>query len=84
VLAHRQHLEDMLVHPLTKEHEMEGPERLLTSPEAAEYLAICERKLFTLTQSKEIRAILIPPRSVRYDPADLRDFILRCKRSDGE
>ncbi len=62
---------------------MNANDGLLTSPEAAEFLAISERKLWDLTDSQEIKATLIPPRSKRYDPADLRDFINRCKGNRG-
>lgn len=55
-------------------------ERLLTPREAAQILAISPRKLWALTRSGEIDVTLVPPRSVRYDPNDLRDFIERCKR----
>src|SRR5689334_15492017 len=58
-------------------------DRLLTPAEAAKFLAISERKLWDLTDAKKIRATLIPPRSKRYDLADLRDFINRCKGNDG-
>jgi predicted DNA-binding transcriptional regulator AlpA len=63
---------------------MQATERLLTPAEAADFLGISERKLWTLTKCREVQAILIPPRSVRYEPADLRGFIDRCKKSDGE
>lgn len=62
---------------------MNANHALLTPLEAAKFLAISERKLWDLTDSQEIKVTRIPPRSKRYDPADLRDFINRCKRSDG-
>lgn len=64
-----------------KDFEMQATDRLLTSAEAAKILGISPRKLWTLTDLGEIRVILIPPRSKRYDVADLRDFINRCKDS---
>ncbi len=56
---------------------------LLTSPEAAKYLGISKRKLWTLTKSKKIKVTRIPPRSTRYDPSVLRDFVDRCKEDGG-
>ena len=52
---------------------------LLTPPEAAEFLAISERKLWDLTKAQKIKVTLIPPRSKRYHLADLLDFVNRCK-----
>lgn len=61
---------------------MNANNRLLTCPEAAEFLAISERKLWDLTKAKKIKVLRIPPRSTRYDPDDLRDFIDRCKEDE--
>ena len=47
---------------------------LLTPPEASEALAMSPRKLWALTASRQIKSVRIG-RSVRYDPADLREFI---------
>ncbi len=58
---------------------MQATESLLTSAEAAKIIGVSKRKLWTLTKFGEIKSTLIPPRSVRYDPADIRDFINRCK-----
>lgn len=54
---------------------MDVNNRLLTPSEAAKFLAISERKLWTLTKARKIKATVIPPRSVRYDPKDLRDTL---------
>lgn len=62
-----------------RSQEMQATERLLTPAEAAEFLGISPRKLWTLTKTKDIKATPIPPRNVRYAPEDLRDFINRCK-----
>ncbi len=50
-------------------------EKLLLKPgEAAEALAISPRKLWAMTASGEIPNVRFG-RSVRYDPADLREWI---------
>ncbi|MBI3407202.1 MAG: helix-turn-helix domain-containing protein [Planctomycetes bacterium] len=51
---------------------------LLTSKEAAERLAISERKLWQLTKDCDIPAVRIG-RAVRYDPRDLIEWVERCK-----
>ena len=51
---------------------------LLRSDEAARLLAISPRKLWTLADDGEIPVVRIG-RSVRYDPADLQDYIERQK-----
>lgn len=53
-------------------------DRLLTPKEAARALAIHPNKLWTLTNQGEIRSVRIG-RAVRYDPADLRDFLEKQK-----
>ena len=52
--------------------------RLLRAREAAEMLAISERKLWDLTNRNEIPVIRIG-RSVRYDSHDLSHWIERHK-----
>ncbi len=47
---------------------------LLRPREAAEWLKISERNLWTLTQRNELPSVRIG-RSVRYDLADLRAFV---------
>ena len=55
----------------------EDPLRLLLNArEAAESLAISERKLWELTKCNEIPSVRIG-RSVRYRLADLQEFISR-------
>lgn len=57
----------------------EQPVRLLmTADQAAAALAISPRKLWDLTQSGEIPSLRIG-RSVRYDPDDLRSWIVKRK-----
>ncbi len=65
--------------PATKPENIVFPTELLwTIRQAAKSLGICEKTLWTLTQTKEIRCIRIG-RVVRYDPADLREWINRKK-----
>ncbi len=52
--------------------------RLLRSDEASKVLSISPRTLWTLTDRGEIPCVRIL-RSVRYDPADLQDYIERQK-----
>ena len=52
--------------------------RLLKMCEAASYLAISERTLWTLAYTKEIRAVKIR-RAVRFDIQDLDAFIAKAK-----
>ncbi|MCC6492588.1 MAG: helix-turn-helix domain-containing protein [Pirellulales bacterium] len=52
---------------------------LLTPRQAAERLAISPRKLWALTASGEVASVRIG-RAVRYDAADLADFIERAKQ----
>ena len=52
--------------------------RLLSTKEAAAYLAISERKLWQLTKDKRIPSVKID-RVVRYDIADLNSFITEMK-----
>ena len=53
---------------------------LLTVRQAAKVLSISERTLWTLTANGEIQAVRFG-RSVRYDPADLRQWIETKKTS---
>jgi excisionase family DNA binding protein len=52
--------------------------RLLRIKEAADYLAISERTLWTLHKEGRIPAIHFR-RTTRFDMADLAAFIERCK-----
>jgi excisionase family DNA binding protein len=52
--------------------------RLLTVFQAAKYLAISERKLWSLTKEDRISVVKIG-RCVRYDLADLDTFIAAAK-----
>lgn len=52
--------------------------RLLTSKESATYLAISERKLWSMSNAGDIPVVRLG-RSVRYDMIDLDEFIQRAK-----
>jgi excisionase family DNA binding protein len=52
--------------------------RLVTVRQAAAYLAISERKLWSLKKENRLPAVKID-RSVRYDVADLDAFIAAAK-----
>lgn len=53
---------------------------LVTSREAARLLSICERSLWSLSQSGALKAVRIG-RSVRYAVADIEDYIERSRQS---
>ncbi len=55
---------------------------LLRAREAASLMTLSERKLWELTNRGEILSVRIG-RAVRYDPADLREWIESNKRSGG-
>ena len=52
--------------------------RLLSTKQAAKYLAISERKLWQLTKDNRVPAIKFD-RLVRYDLVDLNNFIEKAK-----
>ena len=52
--------------------------RLLKSREAAKYLCVSEKTLWNLQNAGKIRAVKLN-RLVRYDPADLDEFIETSK-----
>ena len=53
---------------------------LLKSKQAAEYLAISERQLQYLSQRQELAVIEMGKACIRYDRADLDDYIDRRRR----
>ncbi len=57
--------------------EIRAPHGLMTPHEAARWLALSPRTLWSLTASGELPAVRIR-RSVRYRPADLEAFAERC------
>ncbi len=52
--------------------------RLIKCRQAAQYLGICERKLWQLEKDSRIPSVRID-RAVRFDVADLDAFISRAK-----
>ncbi len=60
--------------PLMQAESAESLRLLLRPREAAEALAVCERTLWSMTASGQIPSVRIG-RAVRYDPADLREWI---------
>ena len=62
------------------DHDRASIPPLLTPKEAAAALAVSERTLWQLKTDGEIPHVSIG-RSVRYDPADLREWIERQKKS---
>lgn len=55
-------------------------DRLLTYRQAAEVLGVSDRNVWTLVDRGDLPAVRFG-RSVRIDPADLRAFIERAKRT---
>lgn len=55
-------------------------EGLLTRQETAKLLGICERTLYDATAPRGELPVVHIGRSVRYDPADLRQWIENQKR----
>jgi len=56
--------------------------RLIKSRDAADYLCICERKLWQLEKDGRIQSVRID-RAVRFDIADLDAFIQSAKERAG-
>ena len=54
-------------------------QRLIKVRQAAQYLGISERKLWQLTKDRRVPAIKFD-RVVRYDIADLDEFIAKAKK----
>jgi hypothetical protein len=54
---------------------------LLTSREAAKYLAICERSLFTLRKKGQIRVTTVL-QGIRYSKSELDRFVSENTRMD--
>ena len=57
------------------EQSVAVPQLLLSVRDAAKALAICERKLWELTEPQGPIACIRIGRAVRYDPRDLRRWI---------
>ena len=60
-----------------------GGARLLSSKQAAKYLAISERKLWQLSKDGRLPKVNFD-HVVRYDPTDLENFILKAKEAQHE
>ena len=54
------------------------PPRLMSVKNASKYLAISERKLWSMTKAGDLPAARLG-KSVRYDRCDLDDFIRQAK-----
>lgn len=52
---------------------------LLTYRQAAELLQVSDRTVWALVNDGKLRAVRFAGRTVRIDPADLREFINRSK-----
>ena len=68
----------MAANPLP-DHAPKTVEHLLTYREMAKLLGVTERTVFTLVKTGELRAVRFR-RSVRFDPADVRELIDRSKQ----
>ena len=55
------------------------PPVLLSRRQAAAYLSISPRTLWSLTASDQIRSVVIGSRMVRYAVADLDAFVASCR-----
>lgn len=65
-------------HRTIEKEEVTTMSKLMTSKKAAEYLCICERKLWELSKTGRIQTVRID-RSVRFDIDDLDAFIAEAK-----
>ena len=61
------------------DYQKNAPQALLTYPEVAEILGITERTLSTLIKNEQLKVVRFG-RSVRFDPADLEQFIETSKQ----
>ena len=59
--------------------ESHTSKKLMNCKQAADYLCICQRKLWDLSKSGRIQTVRID-RAVRYDIADLDSFIEQLKK----
>lgn len=50
-------------------------ERLLTQAEAADLLRVSVRSLYALRKTGRLRAVIVGPGAVRFDPRDIDQFI---------
>lgn len=52
---------------------------LLSNADAASYLAISIKTLYTLTKQNRIQAVIIGPRCKKYERVELDRFIESCR-----
>lgn len=52
---------------------------LLSNADAAAYLAVSVKTLYTLTKQNRIHAVIIGPRCKKYERAELDRFIQSCR-----
>ena len=52
---------------------------LLDYPAVAKLLGLCVRQVANLVKAGRLRAVRLGPRSVRFDPADVRRFVDEAK-----
>lgn len=48
---------------------------LLTPPQAAKFLNISDRSLWELKRTGKVKFLRVGKRLIRYDPADLREWV---------
>ncbi len=53
--------------------------RLLTSKQVAAYLCICEKTVFDMVKAGKLKPVKLAAKAVRYDRADIDNFILQVK-----
>ena len=52
---------------------------LLSNADAAAYLAVSVKTLYTLTKQARIQAVIIGPRCKKYERCELDRFIAECR-----
>lgn len=67
-----------------QDHESLAPTTggLQNTAEASRFLGVSQRKLWSLYTGGDLPFVRIG-KSIRFDPADLRDFVLRHRRGGG-
>lgn len=72
-------LQDIIAAPIAfTPADQSEPRKLLTGREAAKVLGVCDKTLWAMTNRGEMPAVR-RGRSVRYDPADLNQWIASNK-----
>lgn len=57
--------------------------QLLDHFEAAELLSMLPPRLKRMAKRGEVPAVILPDGEIRFDPADLRDWVEGCKTTEG-